>query len=678
MNPHYRKEVDGLRAIAVFSVVFFHAGFSFFKGGFIGVDVFFVISGYLITNIILKEIIEKKFSIKNFYERRARRILPALFLVLFTTIPLAVIFLTRSELSSFFKSLVATSIFLSNIFFWKEAPYFNSGAELKPLLHTWSLSIEEQFYIFFPIALLLLWRIKKKLTIYFFIIIFIISLSTAEYSSKIFPNANFYFIFTRAWELAIGAIIAYYYIHRKNENIFSKKSREVFSFFGFIAILFSIFFYSEQSRFPGFQALVPTLGSAMILIFANKNTFIGKFLSNKFLVSIGLISYSFYLWHQPLFAFAKSYYVNIDIINKFYIIFFALILSFFSWKFVEKNFRDKKIITSKQIFFWGSISTFFFIIFGLSTNYYFDGKSRGGSEAELAKLLSKNIAVESTEMDERLFIKQRIIYESYKPEILIIGSSRIMQISNQISRNKILNLGVSGASIEDHITLTEMSLEKFDPETIIIGLDPWLFNKFNYQVRWKSLKKEYKKSLLKIEGKNQTTFNLSHNFENDPPKWESFLENIYKLINIKQSSLVPSTLSNNNKRIILRDGSLIYAQNEFHKLPAKLIDYSTERYVFSKDNYNVYDNFLKHLLNYHKKKVVIVLTPFHPSSYRLTIEKKNILLETEKMFIDLAKKNSIKVIGSFNPSKNNCKNEEFLNYIHPTKSCMSKVLRELY
>jgi len=230
MNPHYRKEVDGLRAIAVFSVVFFHAGFSFFKGGFIGVDVFFVISGYLITNIILKEIIEKKFSIKNFYERRARRILPALFLVLFTTIPLAVIFLTRSELSSFFKSLVATSIFLSNIFFWKEAPYFNSGAELKPLLHTWSLSIEEQFYIFFPIALLLLWRIKKKLTIYFFIIIFIISLSAAEYSSKIFPNANFYFIFTRAWELAIGAIIAYYYIHRKNENIFSKKSREVLVF----------------------------------------------------------------------------------------------------------------------------------------------------------------------------------------------------------------------------------------------------------------------------------------------------------------------------------------------------------------------------------------------------------------------------------------------------------------
>jgi len=423
---------------------------------------------------------------------------------------------------------------------------------------------------------------------------------------------------------------------------------------------------------------VPTLGSAMILIFANKNTFIGKFLSNKFLVSIGLISYSFYLWHQPLFAFAKSYYVNIDIINKFYIIFFALILSFFSWKFVEKNFRDKKIITSKQIFFWGSISTLFFIIFGLSTNYYFDGKSRGGSEAELAKLLSKNIAVESTEMDERLFIKQRIIYESYKPEILIIGSSRIMQISNQISRNKILNLGVSGASIEDHITLTEMSLEKFDPETIIIGLDPWLFNKFNYQARWKSLTEEYKKSLLKIEGKNQIKFNLNHNVETDPSKWELFLENTYKLINTKQLSLVPDTLNNNNKKIILRDGSLVYPQNKIDKLPAKLIEYSMGKYAFSKENYKVYDNFLKHLLNYHKKKVVLLLTPFEPSSYDLTIEEKPIFLKIEKMFIDLAKKNSIKVIGSFNPSKNDCKNLEFLDHLHPNKSCMSKVLRELY
>ena len=476
----------------------------------------------------------------------------------------------------------------------------------------------------------------------------------------------------------MGAIIAYYFVHRKKKDMFSKNAREILSFFGLTAIVFSIFFYSEQSRFPGFQALIPTMGSAFILIFADKNTLIGKFLSNKFLVGIGLISYSFYLWHQPLFAFAKSYIVNIDFLNKFFIIFLALILSFISWKFVEKNFRNKKIITSKKIFFWGFVSTFSFVIFGLSTNYYFDGKSRGGSEAELAKLLSKNIAVESTVMDERLFIKQRIIYENYKPETLVIGSSRIMQISNQISRNRILNLGVSGASIEDHIALLEMSLHKFNPETLIIGLDPWLFNKFNYQGRWKSLKKEYRKSLIKIDGKNQIKFNLSESSETTPSKWEFFLENIYKFINIKQLSLVPKELENNEKKLILRDGSLLYPKNTNNKLTAKIINYSMGKYEFSKENYKVYDKFLKNLLNHHKKKVVIFLTPFEPSSYELTIEEKPIFLEIEKMFIDLARKNSIKVIGSFNPSKNNCKNNEFFDNLHPTKSCTSKVLSELY
>jgi peptidoglycan/LPS O-acetylase OafA/YrhL len=151
----YRREIDGLRAIAVSTVILFHAGFETFKGGFVGVDVFFVISGYLITTIILSELDQDRFSIISFYERRARRILPALFFVMLTCIPFAWVLLPPSELKSFFKSLVAVPLFVSNIFFWKDVGYFETAAELKPLLHTWSLAVEEQYYVFFPILLLL-------------------------------------------------------------------------------------------------------------------------------------------------------------------------------------------------------------------------------------------------------------------------------------------------------------------------------------------------------------------------------------------------------------------------------------------------------------------------------------------------------------------------------------------
>tara|TARA_A100001015_G_scaffold49848_1_gene54971 strand:+ start:50 stop:574 length:525 start_codon:yes stop_codon:yes gene_type:complete len=162
MELKYRSEIDGLRALAVFPVVFFHAEFELFRGGYVGVDIFFVISGYLITSLILKDIKNNNFSLLNFYERRARRILPALFLIFFFISILSFLFLTRSELSGYFKSLISSLFFYSNFYFWKASPYFESTADSQPLLHTWSLSIEEQFYIFFPLVLILAYQFLKK------------------------------------------------------------------------------------------------------------------------------------------------------------------------------------------------------------------------------------------------------------------------------------------------------------------------------------------------------------------------------------------------------------------------------------------------------------------------------------------------------------------------------------
>jgi peptidoglycan/LPS O-acetylase OafA/YrhL len=201
---NYRAEIDGLRALAVLSVILFHAGFDGFGGGFVGVDVFFVISGYLITTIIISELNEGQFSLVNFYERRARRILPALFFTIILCIPFAWFWLLPSDLRDFSQSLIAVPIFSSNILFWRESGYFHAAAELKPLLHTWSLAVEEQYYIFFPLFLMFFWRLGKFWISALLSVVFVVSLAVAQWASVEMPEAAFFLLPTRGWELLIG------------------------------------------------------------------------------------------------------------------------------------------------------------------------------------------------------------------------------------------------------------------------------------------------------------------------------------------------------------------------------------------------------------------------------------------------------------------------------------------
>ena len=213
----YRPEIDGLRALAVVPVILFHAGFEYFRGGFVGVDVFFVISGYLITTIIVSEQEAGTFSLLNFYERRARRILPALFLVMLVSTIAAYFWLAAPDLKDFSRSLMAVSVYLSNFLFLQETGYWDTEGELKPLLHTWSLAVEEQYYLLFPPFLMLMWRYRKRWMFGSILVIGVISLLASQWGSHRFPSANFFLLPTRAWELAIGAGIAFYFIYRKKE-----------------------------------------------------------------------------------------------------------------------------------------------------------------------------------------------------------------------------------------------------------------------------------------------------------------------------------------------------------------------------------------------------------------------------------------------------------------------------
>lgn len=344
----YRAEIDGLRALAVLPVILFHAGFEVFSGGFVGVDVFFVISGYLITSILISDLKNNRFSFIDFYERRARRILPALFLVVLLCIPFAWLLMLPSQMLDFSESLVAVVFFASNILFWQESGYFESSAEEKPLLHTWSLAVEEQFYLLFPVFLFLVWRLGSNRVFWAIGFLAGFSLLLSEWGWRNAWVANFYLIPTRAWELLLGSMAAF---------VVSKKGVRPNNFFalsGLIAIVASIFIYDESTPFPSIYSLVPVLGVVSIVLCADSETLAGRLLKTKVLVGIGLISYSAYLWHQPIFAFARitapeslALMMGLSIAS--------LGLAYLSWKYVEVVFRNKDIVP-KEIIFGCSIS----------------------------------------------------------------------------------------------------------------------------------------------------------------------------------------------------------------------------------------------------------------------------------------------------------------------------------
>jgi len=331
----YRPEIDGLRAVAVLPVILFHAGFGLFSGGFVGVDVFFVISGYLITSLLLEDIENKRFSLTNFYERRARRILPALFLVMLVCLPFSWAWMLPSQLLDFSNSLMAVSLFVSNILFWRESDYFAPAAEEKPLLHTWSLAVEEQYYLLFPLFLLLAWRNGRNVAFWMVFALALASFALSEWASRHEATANFYLSITRAWELLAGSLAAFIVAKR---GVLANNSLAAA---GLAAILISIFAYDKSTPFPSAYTLLPVGGVVLLILYARSGTLAAKLLSLKPLVAVGLISYSAYLWHQPLFAFARLKADHPPAPVVFLVLSVAAMgLAFLSWKYVEKPFRQ--------------------------------------------------------------------------------------------------------------------------------------------------------------------------------------------------------------------------------------------------------------------------------------------------------------------------------------------------
>lgn len=340
----YRREIDGLRAVAVVPVLFFHAGFATFSGGYVGVDVFFVISGYLITTIIVTELAAGRFSLIRFYERRARRILPALFAVMLACIPLAWLLMLPDDLENFGQSVVATTLSANNILLTMTSGYWDLAAEFKPLLHTWSLAVEEQFYVLFPALMLILWPWLGRRSGWALGILAAVSFALCLYGVSRHPTATFYLPHTRAWELLLGSLVALWLFTR------AQPANDLLAAAGLLLIVAAILTFDAATPFPSAWALLPTVGTALVILYAGERTLVARLLGNQLFVGIGLISYSLYLWHQPLLVFARiNSYEQPSPQTMLGVVALAFLLAFLTWHFIERPFRDRRAVPLKLL-----------------------------------------------------------------------------------------------------------------------------------------------------------------------------------------------------------------------------------------------------------------------------------------------------------------------------------------
>lgn len=424
----FRKEITSLRAFAIIPVVLYHLEVSIFQSGYLGVDVFFVISGYLITTIIIEDIELKNFSIISFYERRARRILPALFFILLITLLFSVFLLPPHALKDVGQSVFSVSLFLSNFFFYIETDYFANTSDLAPLLHTWSLSIEEQFYILFPFILILIKNFSQFIKFVIILVILIFSLIASIWWVKIDSQFSFFMPFTRFWEIMTGSLLA---VSRNSWNrinfIFVK---ETLSLAGLIIILFCIFFYNKQTVFPGYNAILPVLGTALLIMFAKKNTLTSQLLAGRPLLLTGLISYSLYLSHNVVFVLSRNIGIPLDSLGiKINLIIVSVIIAILSYFLIEKPFRFITLSSIKYLTFCGLILTI------LAVTGYSLHRTDGLQEFKLSNLksdlASKVINVETELRERRLLMKKPLSLSSENftsnsqvKKVLILGDSK--------------------------------------------------------------------------------------------------------------------------------------------------------------------------------------------------------------------------------------------------------------
>lgn len=341
----YRKDIDGLRALAVLPVLLYHAQIPGFSGGFVGVDVFFVISGYLITGILIKDMQAGTYSLAGFYERRIRRIMPALLTVLTFVLLVSPLSLLPSEFETLWKEVLGALFFVANIIFWSQSGYFSAAAETKPLLHTWSLGIEEQFYIVAPVALWITLRYARRYLTLVLAILLAISFAACVVLTPKYPGGSFYLLPTRAWELLAGSLLAALPAVAQGRLSWL---REALAFSGLAMLCTAVFLYSKDISFPGYAAALPVLASVLMIRYGEASR-LASILSWRPIVLIGLISYSLYLWHWPLVVYFRNEGWLENLAGRATVVLISVLLAYLTWRYIENYTRNRQLVGTPRL-----------------------------------------------------------------------------------------------------------------------------------------------------------------------------------------------------------------------------------------------------------------------------------------------------------------------------------------
>ncbi len=421
----YRPEINGLRAFAVIAVILAHAGFNVVPGGLLGVDIFFVISGYLISSLISHELSNETFSLMTFYERRIRRILPALLFVTSFSAIVGFFLLMPDDYKNLGQSIFATVFFSNNYLLAITSGYWDTSSKFKPLLHTWSLGVEEQFYLLIPLALLALWKLKNFTLAKFYLVLFVFGLSAQIYLNEVSQNWSFYSLPSRSWELALGGLVSTV-CDRKIANKFKKKHLNTLGDVSLLILILSVLVFHASERLNIFLVLLTTVSTAMVLIFSKEGSLSWSILTNQLLIKIGLMSYSLYLWHQPVFAFLRAWSrtepSNIDYGLAIIPIFLA---SMITWKFVENPFRDSNRISKSVLYLVTTSLAIALAILGLYLNSTYGLSSR---------VFDKNVNyldIDKRSYNERVFEYKKDSFDSKnKTKVLIVGNSFARDFTN--------------------------------------------------------------------------------------------------------------------------------------------------------------------------------------------------------------------------------------------------------
>lgn len=670
MSIYYQKEIDGLRAISVLGVIFYHANINIFPsnilpGGYLGVDVFFAISGYLITAILLRDLKYKnKNFFKNFYIRRIRRILPALLFLLIVLFIFSWISLLPNDLAKLSKSIVSSLFFISNYFFYFSGfEYSNYINNLNPFLHSWSLSVEEQYYLFFPLFLYALYKIKN----YFFIIIllFICSLSLSQYLSVNSPSFNFYFTLSRVWELFAGSILAIYR-HKKKLCQITFFKANIYSFFGLMLILLSFILLDRVDSNPSLLTTLPIIGTLLIINFSKENTITYKILSRKYLTYMGLISYSLYLWHYPIFVIDDLYnYSNNSIFKSIQIFLILFFISAFSFHFIERPFRQKISQKNSLIII---IIIFFSVILIYSYAYFKNGFENRSHLPEYLKNMQnmyfRNITQNEIDCHNRTGENGFCIFNELNNnvgDIILLGDSLTDALLKSFieetrkTKFRLITMSYSGMMFIPNTLLYQISSKKIISES----------NKHEFRLKFIN-QKIHKNTYIVVLGKYPKYFEekgliLSADGKNIENYDSDYILTKISDINLKRESRYEiiqksffntiNDLSKNNKILLVEP--LIESPVETH------------RYLFSKIN----DDKTLGTINFYKNDIINYSRELYFNHNYKTLE----------LFNKFKNKNihKIKLVDIFCPEENclmyDDKNIYIWDAVHPTYIASQKI-----